>query len=145
TLVACADYVLGKTPGSTVSNLSSSRALRDLTRKHGQQYQASAVGEVNVVQFMKDTNEVIGGEGNGGIIYPESHYGSDSLVGVALFLTYLDEKNKSVSLLRKEYPEYYMSKNKIELTPELDVDDILKKVAENHSEEEISSIDGIKI
>ena len=145
TLVACADYVLGKTPGSTVSNLSSSRALRDLTRKHGQQYQASAVGEVNVVQLMKDTNAVIGGEGNGGIIYPESHYGRDSLVGVALFLTYLAEKNKSVSLLRKEYAEYYMSKNKIELTPELDVDDILKKVAENHSEEEISSIDGIKI
>lgn len=145
TLVACADYVLGKTPGNTVSNLSSSRALRDLTRKHGQNYQASAVGEVNVVQLMKDTNAVIGGEGNGGIIYPESHYGRDSLVGVALFLTYLAGKNKSVSLIRKEYVEYYMSKNKIELTPELDVDDILKKVADNHSKEEISTIDGIKI
>jgi len=145
TLVACADYVLGKTPGNTVSNLSSSRALRDLTQHHGQNYKASAVGEVNVVQLMKDTNAVIGGEGNGGIIYPESHYGRDSLVGVALFLTHLAEKNKSVSKLRKEYAEYYMSKNKIELTPDLDVDGILQKVAENHKEEEISSIDGIKI
>lgn len=145
TLVACADYVLGKTPGSTVSNLSSSRALRDLTQQHGQEYNASAVGEVNVVQLMKDTNAIIGGEGNGGIIYPESHYGRDSLVGVALFLTHLAEKKISVSRLRKQYPEYYMSKNKIELTPELDVDDILRKVAENHKTEEISSIDGIKI
>lgn len=145
TLVACADYVLGKTPGSTVSNLSSSRALRDLTQQHGQEYNASAVGEVNVVQLMKDTNAIIGGEGNGGIIYPESHYGRDSLVGVALFLTHLAEKKISVSRLRQQYPEYYMSKNKIELTPELDVDDILRKVAENHKTEEISSIDGIKI
>src|SRR5690606_35422523 len=145
TLVACSDYVLSKTPGSTVSNLSSSRALKDLTESHGQSYEASAVGEVNVVQLMKDTNAVIGGEGNGGIIYPESHYGRDSLVGVALFLTYLAEKNKSVSELRKEYAQYFMSKNKIELTPELDVDDILRKVAENHKEEEVSSIDGIKI
>src|SRR5690606_18759522 len=145
TLVACADYVLGKTPGNTVSNLSSSRALRDLTQRHGQDYKASAVGEVNVVQLMKDTNAVIGGEGNGGIIYPESHYGRDSLVGVALFLTHLAEKNKSVSELRKEYAEYYMSKNKIELTPGLDVDGILQKIAENHKEEEISSIDEIKI
>lgn len=145
TLVACADYVLGKTPGTTVSNLSSSRALRDLTRQHGQQYNASAVGEVNVVQLMKDTNAVIGGEGNGGIIYPESHYGRDSLVGVALFLTHLAEKNIEVSALRKEYPVYFMSKNKIELTPGLDVDGILEKVQKNHSSEEISTIDGVKI
>ena len=145
TLVACADYVLGKTPGSTVSNLSSSRALRDLTRQHGQEYNASAVGEVNVVQLMKDTNAIIGGEGNGGIIYPESHYGRDSLVGVALFLTYLAEKNISVSELRKEYPVYFMSKNKIELTPGLDVDGILEQVKKNHSSEEISTMDGVKI
>ncbi|QED36492.1 phosphoglucosamine mutase [Antarcticibacterium arcticum] len=145
TLVACADYVLGKTPGATVSNLSSSRALRDLTRQHGQQYKASAVGEVNVVQLMKDTNAIIGGEGNGGIIYPESHYGRDSLVGVALFLTHLAEKNIEVSALRKEYPIYFMSKNKIELTPGLDVDGILEQVQKNHSAEEISTIDGVKI
>lgn len=145
TLVAVADYVLGKTPGDTVSNLSSSRALRDLTHKHGGNYRASAVGEVNVVQLMKDTRAVIGGEGNGGIIYPESHYGRDSLVGVALFLTYLAERGVTVSSLRQEYPQYYMSKNKIELTPEIDVDNILQKVKENHKEEEISTIDGIKI
>lgn len=145
TLVACADYVLSKTPGSTVSNLSSSRALKDLTKVHGQNYEASAVGEVNVVQLMKDTNAVIGGEGNGGIIYPESHYGRDSLVGVALILTYLAQKGKSVSEIRKEYPEYYMSKNKIELTPGIDVEDILQKVGEIHSKEQISKIDGIKI
>ncbi len=145
TLVACADYVLSKTPGSTVSNLSSSRALKDLTEGHGQKYKASAVGEVNVVQLMKDTNAVIGGEGNGGIIYPASHYGRDSLVGVALFLTYLAQKNKPVSELRKEYPEYYMSKNKIELTPGLDVDGILQKISENHRSEQITAIDGVKI
>lgn len=145
TLVACADYVLGKTPGGTVSNLSSSRALKDLTQAHGQKYHASAVGEVNVVQVMKDTNAVIGGEGNGGIIYPESHYGRDSLVGVALFLTYLAEKKVTVSALREGYPAYFMSKNKIELTPGLDVDNILKMVQQNHSKEEISTIDGVKI
>lgn len=145
TLVAVADYILSKTPGATVSNLSSSRALRDQTHKHGQNYQASAVGEVNVVQLMKDSNAVIGGEGNGGIIYPEAHYGRDSLVGVALFLTYLAEKNKTVSALRKEYPQYYMSKNKIELTAGLDVDGILKQVRENHNSEEISTVDGVKI
>ncbi|HSI69105.1 MAG TPA: phosphoglucosamine mutase [Gillisia sp.] len=145
TLVACADFVLGKTPGATVSNLSSSRALRDLTQNHGQSYKASAVGEVNVVQLMKDSNAVIGGEGNGGIIYPESHYGRDSLVGVALFLTHLAEKNISVSELRKEYPVYFMSKNKIELTAEINVDEILQKVKENHASEEISTIDGVKI
>ena len=145
TLVACADYVLSKTPGDTVSNLSSSRALRDLTQKHGSTYRASAVGEVNVVELMKESNAVIGGEGNGGIIYPESHYGRDSLVGVALFLTYLAEKKMTVSAIKETYPMYYMSKNKIELTPDLDVDAILDKVQENHSSEEISTIDGVKI
>lgn len=145
TLVACADYVLSKTPGSTVSNLSSSRALRDITEKHGESYKASAVGEVNVVQLMKDSNAVIGGEGNGGIIYPESHYGRDSLVGTALFLTYLAEKNKKVSEIRKEYPSYFMSKNKIELTPELDVDGILKAIEKRHQDQDISTIDGVKI
>lgn len=145
TLVACADYVLGKTPGNTVSNLSSSRALRDVTAKHDGQYQASAVGEVNVVQLMKDSDAVIGGEGNGGIIYPEAHYGRDSLVGVGLFLTHLAEKKISVSELRKEYPAYYMSKNKIQLTPDLDVDEVLATVKENHKQEEISTVDGVKI
>lgn len=145
TLVACADFVLSKTFGDTVSNLSSSRALRDLTQSHGQKYQASAVGEVNVVQLMKDTNAVIGGEGNGGIIYPEAHYGRDSLVGVALFLTYLAEKKTSVSALKESYPVYFMSKNKIELTPDLDVDAILETVQENHKNEQITTIDGVKI
>ncbi|MCP9199863.1 phosphoglucosamine mutase [Gramella sp. GC03-9] len=145
TLVACADYVLSKTPGNTVSNLSSSRALRDVTTKHNGEYFASAVGEVNVVKMMKEKNAVIGGEGNGGIIYPESHYGRDSLVGTALFLTYLAENGKKVSQLRKEYPSYYMSKNKIELTPDLDVDGILKAVEERHSKAEISTVDGVKI
>jgi len=145
TLVACADFVLSKTPGDTVSNLSSSRALRDLTQNHGQKYRASAVGEVNVVQLMKDTNAIIGGEGNGGIIYPEAHYGRDSLVGVALFLTYLAEKKTLVSALKESYPAYFMSKNKIELTPDLDVDAILEKVQENHEKEQITIIDGVKI
>jgi len=145
TLVACADFVLSKTPGDTVSNLSSSRALRDLTQNHGQKYRASAVGEVNVVQLMKDTNAIIGGEGNGGIIYPEAHYGRDSLVGVALFLTYLAEKKTLVSALKESYPVYFMSKNKIELTPDLDVDAILETVQENHKKEQITTIDGVKI
>jgi phosphomannomutase len=145
TLVACADFVLGKTPGNTVSNLSSSRALRDITEKHGGTYHASAVGEVNVVQLMKDTEAVIGGEGNGGIIYPELHYGRDSLVGVALFLTLLAERKISVSDLRKSYPSYFMSKNKIELTLGLDVDDILQKVEKKYSGEEVSTVDGVKI
>lgn len=145
TLVACADFVLSKTPGDTVSNLSSSRALRDLTQSHGQKYRASAVGEVNVVQLMKDTNAIIGGEGNGGIIYPEAHYGRDSLVGVALFLTYLAEKKTLVSALKESYPVYFMSKNKIELTPDLDVDAILETVQENHKKEQITTIDGVKI
>lgn len=145
TLVACADYVLSKTPGNTVSNLSSSRALRDITQKHGGNYEASAVGEVNVVKLMKDNDAIIGGEGNGGIIYSEAHYGRDSLVGAALFLTYLAEKKKKVSEIRADYPSYYMSKNKIELTPDLDVDGILKAVEKRHSSEEISTVDGVKI
>ena len=145
TLVACADYVLGKTPGNTVSNLSSSRALRDVTQKHSGKYQASAVGEVNVVELMKSTKAVIGGEGNGGIIYPESHYGRDSLVGVGLFLSHLAEKNVKVSDLKKEYPAYFMSKNKIELTPDLDVDGVLKAVEEKYSNEDLTTIDGVKI
>ncbi len=145
TLVACADYVLSKQTGNTVSNLSSSRALRDITLKHGGRYFASAVGEVNVVTKMKEVNAVIGGEGNGGIIYPESHYGRDSLVGVALFLSHLSHKNISCKELRNSYPSYYMSKNKIALTPEIDVDHILEKIAHKYQDEEISTIDGVKI
>ena len=145
TLVACADYVLSETPGNTVSNLSSSRALRDVTLKHGGKYFASAVGEVNVVAKMKEKNVVIGGEGNGGIIYPESHYGRDSLVGVALFLTHLAKQKISVTQLRASYPSYFMSKKKIELTPELDVDQILETVAKKYSNEEVSTVDGVKI
>ena len=145
TLVAVADYVLSKTPGNTVSNMSSSRALRDITEKHGGTYQASAVGEVNVVELMKKTNAIIGGEGNGGIIYPELHYGRDSLVGVALFLTHLAQKNKKVSALRAEYPAYIMSKNKIELSADLNVDLILATVAEQFKAERVNTIDGVKI
>ncbi|MCM5663140.1 phosphoglucosamine mutase [Galbibacter mesophilus] len=145
TLVACADYVLGKTKGNTVSNMSSSRALRDVTEKHGGTYEASAVGEVNVVTLMKNNNAIIGGEGNGGIIYPESHYGRDSLVGVALFLTHLAEKGVSVKELRDSYPSYFMSKKKIALTPELDVDAILETMEERYKKENITTIDGVKI
>jgi phosphomannomutase len=145
TLVACADYVLSKTPGNTVSNMSSSRALRDVTILHGGNYDASAVGEVNVVEMMKANKAVIGGEGNGGIIYPELHYGRDSLVGVALFLTHLANKKMSVSALRASYPEYYMSKNKIELTPKIDVDAILEAMTSKYAHEKCSTIDGVKI
>ena len=146
TLVACADYVLGQLKGgNTVSNLSSSRALRDVTVKHGGTYTASAVGEVNVVIAMKATNTVIGGEGNGGIIYPESHYGRDSLVGVALFLSHLAKSGMSCKQLRDSYPSYFMSKNKIELTPTLDVDKILAEMAIKHQKEEVNTIDGVKI
>ncbi len=145
TLVACADYVLGKTKGNTVSNLSSSRALRDITHKHGGSYEAAAVGEVNVVTKMKANNAIIGGEGNGGIIYPESHYGRDSLVGTALFLMLMAEKGGTVKELRDSYPSYFMSKKKIQLTPELDVDVILKSMAGKYQNEEISTIDGVKI
>jgi len=145
TLVACADYVLGKTPGNTVSNMSSTRALKDVTEKHGGSYQASAVGEVNVVEMMKKNNAIIGGEGNGGIIYPELHYGRDALVGIALFLSLLAEKRMSTSELRASYPNYFMSKKKIELTPGLDVDAILKAMEERYQNENINTIDGVKI
>ncbi|MBX9889154.1 MAG: phosphoglucosamine mutase [Flavobacteriaceae bacterium] len=145
TLVACADYVLSKTPGNTVSNMSSSRALRDITNAYKGSYEASAVGEVNVVELMKKNKAIIGGEGNGGIIYPESHYGRDSLVGVALFLTHLANKKMTVSALRASYPEYYMSKNKIELTPQIDVDAILVAMTEKYKNEDITTIDGVKI
>jgi len=146
TLVACADYVLGKLGGgNTVSNLSSSRALRDITQKHGGVYTASAVGEVNVVIKMKETNTVIGGEGNGGIIYPESHYGRDSLVGVALFLSHLANIKMSCKELRDSYPSYFMSKNKIQLTPKIDVDQILETMASTYKNEDVQTIDGVKI
>ncbi len=145
TLVACADYVLGKTPGDTVSNLSSSRALRDITQKHGGNYHAAAVGEVNVVTTMKAVNAIIGGEGNGGIIYPESHYGRDALVGTALFLMLLAERGGSVADLRASFPAYFMSKKKIQLTPSLDVDALLEAMFEKYKDEEISTIDGVKI
>ena len=145
TLVACADYVLSKTPGNTVSNMSSSRALRDITLKHGGQYEASAVGEVNVVELMKTNNAVIGGEGNGGIIYPASHYGRDALVGVALFLTHLAEQQLTVRALRDSYPSYFMSKNKIQLTPQLDVDELLSAMEDKYSNEEVTTVDGVKI
>lgn len=145
TLVAVADYVLSKTPGSTVSNLSSTRALRDITETAGETYHASAVGEVNVVTKMKAENAVIGGEGNGGIIYPELHYGRDSLVGIALFLSLLAEKSQSVSLLRDSYPKYTISKNKIQLTPDIDVDNVLKEMADKYANHEVDTTDGVKI
>jgi phosphomannomutase len=145
TLVAVADYVLKNNPGNTVSNMSSSRALRDITEKYGGTYTASAVGEVNVVTMMKEKNAVIGGEGNGGIIYPELHYGRDSLVGVALFLSHLAEEKISVSELRSTYTTYFMSKKKIQLTPDLDVDGILKTMATKYAAENITTIDGVKI
>ncbi|MCH4551384.1 phosphoglucosamine mutase [Aestuariibaculum lutulentum] len=146
TLVACADYVLGRlNGGNTVSNLSSSRALRDITQKHGGTYTASAVGEVNVVIEMKAAHAVIGGEGNGGIIYPDSHYGRDSLVGVALFLSHLAHQKISCKALRDSYPNYFMSKKKIELTPEINVDIILDQIAEHFKNEAVNTIDGVKI
>lgn len=145
TLVSIADFVLSKTPGNTVSNLSSTRALRDVTVKHGQQYEPAAVGEVNVVAKMKEMNAVIGGEGNGGIIYPASHYGRDALVGIALFLTQLAESRLTVSELRATYPDYYISKNKVELSPSIDVENILKQVAINFKDQEVNTIDGVKI
>lgn len=145
TLVACADYVLSRTPGNTVSNMSSTRALRDVTEKYGGTYEASAVGEVNVVSLMKKNKVVIGGEGNGGIIYPESHYGRDALVGIALFLSLLADRKMSVSELRKTYPNYFMSKKKIELTPNLDVDAILKEIENRYQNEQLTTIDGVKI
>ena len=145
TLVAVANYVLDHTPGATVSNLSSTKALRDVTESKNQNYYAAAVGEVNVVTMMKEKKAVIGGEGNGGIIYPESHYGRDALVGIALFLSDLAIKKCKVSELRDSYPKYVISKNKIELTPAVNVDLILEKMARKYAEEEISTIDGVKI
>lgn len=145
TLVAIADYVLGHTPGNTVSNLSSTRALRDVTQRYGGAYTAAAVGEVNVVNQMKAVNAIIGGEGNGGVIYPELHYGRDALVGIALFLTHLAKKGGTISALRKSYPEYFISKNKITLTPEMDIDHLLNKVEEKYRNEELNTIDGLKI
>ncbi len=145
TLVSIADYVLSHTPGATVSNLSSSRALRDVTERHGCSYSAAAVGEVNVTTKMKETGAVIGGEGNGGVIYPESHYGRDALVGVALFLSLLAKSGKKVSELRATYPAYEIAKNKIELTPEIDVDAILEAVKKRFAGERITDIDGVKI
>ncbi|NVK03865.1 MAG: phosphoglucosamine mutase [Flavobacteriia bacterium] len=145
TLVAVADYLLSKERGHAVSNLSSSRALRDIAEKHDSTYSASAVGEVNVVTEMKDKQAVIGGEGNGGIIFPKLHYGRDSLVGIALFLTHLANKKMKVSELRASYPDYFMAKEKIQLTPDLDVDAILAKAAETYSNEDVSTIDGVKI
>ncbi len=145
TLVSIADYVLAHTPGSTVSNLSSSRALRDVTEAHGCSYAAAAVGEVNVTTKMKETGAVIGGEGNGGVIYPEAHYGRDALVGVALFLTLLAKSGKKVSELKAGYPAYMIAKNKMELTPDLDVDAVLAAVKEEFKGERITDIDGVKI
>lgn len=145
TLVAVADYILSKQVGNTVSNLSSSRALSDVTVAHGGEYNASAVGEVNVVKKMKDTGAIIGGEGNGGVIYPALHYGRDALVGVALFLTYLVERGLTMTELRATYPAYYASKNKIQLTPAIDVDKVLLEMKERYSAERVNDIDGVKI
>lgn len=145
TLVSVADYVLSHTPGNTVSNLSSTRALCDVTEKHGGQYMASAVGEVNVTTKMKEVNAVIGGEGNGGVIYPESHYGRDALVGIALFLSSLAHKGCKVSELRKSYPNYFMAKNRIDLTPETDISAILDRIKEMYADEKVTDIDGVKI
>lgn len=145
TLVAVSDYVLQHTPGNTVSNLSSSRALRDVTQHWGGAYQAAAVGEVNVVSKMKAVDAVIGGEGNGGVIYPASHYGRDALVGIALFLTYLAKSGKTPAELRKSYPVYYMAKHKVELTPDIDTDNLLEKMKEKFRDQQVTDIDGVKI
>ena len=145
TLVAVADYVLKHSPGNTVSNLSSSKALKDITLKKGGSYNAAAVGEVNVVSKMKETNAIIGGEGNGGVIYPQLHYGRDALVGIALFLSHLAKFEKSISFLRSQYPNYHISKNKIELTPDINVDDILKAIETKYKNNPINNIDGVKI
>lgn len=145
TLVAVADYLLKHKNGVAVSNLSSSRALRDVAQKHNSEYFASAVGEVNVVNLMKEKNAIIGGEGNGGIIYPDLHFGRDSLIGAALFLTHLAKEGKTVSGLRATYPAYFMGKKKIELTPEIDVDSLLTKMEKEYQNEEVSTVDGVKI
>ncbi|MDR2651790.1 MAG: phosphoglucosamine mutase, partial [Prevotellaceae bacterium] len=145
TLVSVADYILSKTHGNAVSNLSSSQALRDIAEKHGGQYFSSAVGEVNVVAKMKEVNAVIGGEGNGGVIFPEFHYGRDALIGIALFLTYLANKKIKASELRSTYPDYFMSKNKIELTPNINIGEIFEKIKQKYSSQRITDIDGVKI
>jgi phosphomannomutase len=145
TLVAVADYILENKKGNTVSNLSSTRALRDVTEKHGGEYFAAAVGEVNVVTQMKDKNAIIGGEGNGGVIYPDSHYGRDALVGVGLFLTALAKKKMKCSEYRSTFPNYIISKNKIELTPSIDIDELLSAVAKEYSHENVNTIDGVKV
>ncbi|WP_422361070.1 phosphoglucosamine mutase [Reichenbachiella sp.] len=145
TLVTIADYVVKNKPGNTVSNMSSTRALRDVTEKAGGSYEASAVGEVNVVNKMKATDAIIGGEGNGGVIFPELHYGRDALVGIALFLTHLAKFGKSASLLRAMYPNYHISKNKIDLTPEIDVDMVLEEVKNKYAKQPINTEDGVKI
>jgi phosphomannomutase len=155
TLVSIADYVLANITQehldrlgfvkNSVSNLSSTRALRDITEKHGGEYNASAVGEVNVVKMMKDTKAIIGGEGNGGIIYPELHYGRDSMVGIALFLSHLAKTKKICSMLRESYPDYFIAKKKIELTPEINIDDLLAKVKDKYKKQPMNTIDGLKI
>ncbi|MCM1452335.1 MAG: phosphoglucosamine mutase [Clostridium sp.] len=145
TLVSIADYVLSHTPGNTVSNLSSSRALRDVTQKHGGEYQAAAVGEVNVTTLMRQTGAIIGGEGNGGVIYPAAHYGRDALVGVALFLTMMAKSGKKVSEIKAEMPEYFIAKTKVQLTPDIDVDAVLEKVKKHYANEKLTTIDGVKI
>jgi phosphomannomutase len=145
TLVACADYVLSRTPGNTVSNLSSTRALSEVTAHYGGTYQAAAVGEVNVVQKMKEIGAVIGGEGNGGVIYPENHYGRDALVGIALFLMLLTEKKCTVSELKKQYPIYFMAKEKIVLSENLDPDRVLSALKQRYQNEQINTVDGLKI
>ena len=145
TLVSVAEYVLRHTPGNTVSNMSSTRALRDVTEQMGYKYAASAVGEVNVTTLMKETNAVIGGEGNGGVIYPALHYGRDALVGVALFLTNMAQRGLKASQLRATYPDYVISKNRKDLTPDMDVDAILRQMAEKYKHEQVSTIDGVKI
>lgn len=145
TLVAVSDYVLQNKKGNTVSNLSSTRALRDVTEKHGGKYSASAVGEVNVVKLMKETNAVIGGEGNGGIIYPELHYGRDAMVGIALFLTHLAKSDKLCSMLRVSYPDYFIAKKKIELTPEINIDLLMDRIQDKYKNHPVNTIDGVKI
>jgi phosphomannomutase len=145
TLVAVSDYVLSQTPGATVSNMSSSRALRDITENHGQRYFPAAVGEVNVVSRMKEVDAVIGGEGNGGVIYPKAHYGRDALVGIALFLSHLARSNMKTSELRKIYPDYYMSKNKIDISKETDIDSLLGSFQERYAEYKIHTEDGVKV
>lgn len=145
TLVAIADYVLQNTPGNTVSNLSSTRALRDVTEKHGGTYYPSAVGEVNVVEKMKAVNAVIGGEGNGGVIVPELHYGRDALIGIALFLTHLAKFGKSIDALRRTYPDYYISKNKIALSEDFDLEKIFASIQDKYKHQPINTEDGLKI